>query len=257
VTLNPADSRPMYQQLAAQIRDQIQTGELKPGDRLPTEAHYTERYDVSRNTIRLAMDVLRNEGLIRSAQGKGNFVRAEPRMKYLASLTGSRHKRLEAGRESDTFAQQVAAHGKTPRQVMTVEVVPAGPDIGSRLGLDPEQKIAVRRRVMYADDEPIQLGDSYYPLEIVQGSAIMNEANVAEGTDQVLEDLGSVPAVYDDEITWRMPTSEEATKLHIGPGVPVVRLSRVSVTKDGQKIEDYVVILPGDRNALHYSVDAE
>jgi N-acetyltransferase len=78
---------------------------------------------------------------------------------------------------------------------------------------------------MYADDEPIQLGDSYYPLEIVQGSAIMNDANVAEGTDQILEDLGYVPAVYDDEITWRMPTSEEATKLHIGPGVPVVRLA--------------------------------
>ena len=101
----------------------------------------------------------------------------------------------------------------------TVEVIPAGPDIGSRLGLDPENKVAVRRRVMYADNEPIQLGDSYYPIEIVQGSAIMNDANV---TDQILEDLGYVPATYDDEITWRMPTSEEATKLHIAPGVPVL-----------------------------------
>src|SRR5262249_8787812 len=95
VTLNPADPRPMYQQLAAEIRDQIQTGELKPGEQLPTEAKFAERYDVSRNTIRLAIDVLRNEGLITSSQGRGNFVRAEPRMKYLASLTGSRRKRLE------------------------------------------------------------------------------------------------------------------------------------------------------------------
>ena len=129
--------------------------------------------------------------------------------------------------------------------------------------MDPENKVAVRRRVMYADNEPIQLGDSYYPLEIVQGSAIMNDANGTEGTEgtegtgQILEDLGYVPATYDDEITWRRPTSEEATKLHIASGVPVVRLSRVSITKDGQQIEDYVVILPGDRHTLHYSVDAE
>jgi GntR family transcriptional regulator len=257
VTLNPADPRPMYQQVAAQIRDQIQTQELRPGDQLPTEAQYAAQYAASRNTIRLALDVLRNEGLVVSAQGKGNFVRPEPRMKYLASLTGSRRKRLEAGRGSDTFTQQVAAQGKTPRQVSTVEIVPAGPDTGARLALDAEHKVAVRRRVMYADAEPIQLGDSYYPLEIVQGSAIMNDANVPEGTDQVLEDLGYVPARYDDEITWRMPTSEEATKLHIGPGVPVVRLSRVSSTEEGQRIEEYVVILPGDRHTLHYSVDAE
>ena len=257
MTLNPADSRPMYQQLAAQIRDQILTGELAPGDRLPTETQLTERYDVSRNTIRLAMDVLRNEGLITSSQGRGSFVRSEQRMKYLATLTGSRRKRLEAGRQADTFAQQVAAHGKTARQAITVEVIPAPPDIGSRLGLGPGQEVAVRRRVMYADDEPIQLGDSYYPLEIVQGSVIMKDADVIEGTDQALEDLGYVPAVYDDEITWRMPTSEEATKLHIGPAVPVVRLSRLSIAKDGKPIEDYVVILPGDRNTLHYSVDAE
>ena len=257
MTLNPADSRPMYQQLAAELRDQIKSGGLKQGDRIPTEAELAERWEVSRNTIRLAIDVLRNEGLITSSQGRGNFVRAEPRMKYLASLTGSRRKRLETGRTADTFAQQVTAQGKTPRQVSTVEVIAAGPETGSRLGLDPQQKGVIRRRVMYADDEPIQLGDSYYPLEIVQGSAIMKDANVTEGTDQVLEDLGYVPAAYDDEITWRMPTSEEATKLHIAPGVPVVRLSRVSVTDDGQKIEDYVVILPGDRHTLHYSVDAE
>src|SRR5271156_5036562 len=100
---------------------------------------------------------------------------------------------------------------------------------------------------MSADDEPIQLGDSYYPLEIVQGSPIMDDANVPQGTDQVLEDLGYVPAHYDDEIIWRMPTAEEATKLHIGPGVPVVRLSRVSITAEGRNIEEYVVTLPGDR----------
>jgi GntR family transcriptional regulator len=256
MTLNPADPRPLYQQLASLLRVQIETDELKPGDRVPTEAELAERLATSRNTVRLALDVLRNEGLIVSQQGRGAFVRGESPVKYYASLAGSRRKRLEADRRRDTFAQQVEAQGKTPRQVSTVEVIPASPDIASRLKMNPGQEIAVRRRVMYADNEPLQLGDSYYPLAIVQDSKIMNDADIPEGTDQVLEDLGYIPTRYEDEITWRMPTSEEATKLHLRPGIPVGRLARVSFDQRDQAIEVYVVILPGDRHVLLYDVDA-
>jgi GntR family transcriptional regulator len=177
-------------------------------------------------------------------------------MKYYASLTGSRRKRLEADRRSDTFTQQVQAQGKTPKQVSTVEVIPAVQDIASRLGLEPGEDVGVRRRVMYADNEPLQLGDSYYPLDIVQGSKIMDEADVIEGTDQVLEDLGHTPTRYADEISWRMPTSDEATKLHLGPGVPIARVLRTSFDQNDRAIEVYAVVLPGDRHVLLYDVDA-
>jgi GntR family transcriptional regulator len=196
------------------------------------------------------------KGLIVSQQGRGSFVRTEPRMKYYASLTGSRRKRLEADRRSDTFTQQVQAQGKTPKQVSTVEVMLAVQDIASRLGLEPGEDVGVRRRVMYADNEPIQLGDSYYPLDIVQGSKIMDEADVIEGTDQVLEDLGHTPTRYADEISWRMPTSDEATKLHLGPGVPIARVLRTSFDQNDRAIEVYAVVLPGDRHVLLYEVDA-
>ena len=74
MTLNQADSRPLYQQLASLLRKQINSGELSPGDRVPTEAELSERYNTSRNTVRLALDVLRNEGLLTSQQGRGSFV---------------------------------------------------------------------------------------------------------------------------------------------------------------------------------------
>ena len=79
---------------------------------------------------------------------------------------------------------------------------------------------------MYADSELLQLCDSFYPLEIVGGTKIMRSVDIVEGTDQVLEDLGHTPTRYEDEITWRMPTAEEATKLHLAPGVLVGRLLR-------------------------------
>ena len=257
MSLNPADPRPLYQQLASLLRQQIQTGELSPGKRVPTEFDLSERYNTSRNTVRLALDVLRNEGLITSQRGRGSFVRSEPPMRYYASLTGSRSKRLEADRRKDTFTQQIEAQGKTARQVSNVEVVPASVEIASRLGMQPGDSVAVRRRVMYADDEPLQLGDSYYPLAIVQDSKIVDPADVVEGTDQVLEDLGHTPTRYEDEITWRMPSAEEATKLHLGQAVPVGRLLRTSFDQNDQPIEVYQVILPGDRHVLLYEVDAE
>ncbi|MET7749319.1 GntR family transcriptional regulator [Micromonospora sp. NPDC005367] len=257
MTLNPADSRPLYQQLASMLRQQIQGGELVPGDRFPTEGELSDRYSISRNTVRLALDVLRNEGLIVSRRGRGSFVRSEPPMRYYASLTGSRRKRLEADRRRDTFSQQIEAQGKTARQVSTVEVVPANDEIASHLRVQPGDPVAVRRRVMYADDQPLQLGDSYYPLSIVQDSKIMDPADVVEGTDQVLEDLGHTPTRYEDEITWRMPSAEEATKLHLGPATPVGRLLRTSLDQEDRPIEVYQVILPGDRHVLLYEVDAE
>lgn len=256
MTLNPADSRPLYQQLAALLRQQVQAGELSPGDRVPTEGELARRYDVSRNTIRLALDVLRNEGLITSQRGRGSFIRSEPRMRYYATLAGSRSRRLEADRRKDTFTQQIEAQGKTARQVSTVEVVPATAEIASHLDLQEGQPVAVRRRVMYADDQPLQLGDSYYPLDIVQDSKIMDPADVVEGTDQVLEDLGHTPTRYEDEITWRMPSADEATKLHLGPATPVGRLLRTSLDQHDRPIEAYQVILPGDRHVLLYEVDA-
>jgi GntR family transcriptional regulator len=255
--LNPADPRPLYHQLAEILRSQIRSGELPPGTQMPTEAELSDSYGASRNTVRLALTTLRNEGLITSAQGKGSFVRLKPPMRYYGSLNGSRSKRLEADRRRDTFAQQVEAQGKTPGQAITVDVVSAEQEIIDHLHLGPGDTVVVRRRVMYADNEPVQLGDSYYPHEIVHNTKIMNPADIVEGTDQVLEDNGHTPTRYEDEITWRMPSSEEATKLHLSPGTPVGRLLRTTFDQDDRPVEVYLVILPGDRHVLFYEVSAE
>lgn len=257
MNLNPADPRPLYQQLAALLRAQIASGELRPGDRAPTEAMLAEQYTTSRNTVRLALDALRNEGLIVSYQGKGSFIRVQPAVRYYASLSGSRRKRLEGDRRRDTFGQQIEAQNRVPRQVSTVSVIPAEGEIAEHLGLKAGDRVAVRRRLMYADDEPLQIGTSYYPFSIVGESKIMDPGDIAEGTDQVLEDLGFVADRYEDEITWRMPSSEESTELRLMPGTPIGRLLRTSLDAADRPIEVYEVILPADRHVLLYEVSAE
>ncbi len=61
--------------IAADLRDRIVTGRLKPGDRLPSEAHLSAQYTVSTPTLRNALAVLQAEGLVEKVHGKGNFIR--------------------------------------------------------------------------------------------------------------------------------------------------------------------------------------
>jgi GntR family transcriptional regulator len=146
--------------------------------------------------------------------------------------------------------KQLEAQGKTARQISTVEELSADCEVAAHLRIEVGTPVAVRRRVMYADDEPLQLGDSYYPLNIVQDSKIMNPADIVEGTDQILEDLGHVPTRYEDEITWHMPTPDETEKLAIAAGTPVGRLLRTTFNQNEHPIEVYILILPADRHVL-------
>ncbi len=65
---------PIYQQLAGVIRVQIMNGDLKPGDQLPSELDLVSQYQVSRDSVRRALDLLVKAGMVKRVQGKGNFV---------------------------------------------------------------------------------------------------------------------------------------------------------------------------------------
>jgi DNA-binding GntR family transcriptional regulator len=65
---------PLYVQLAAILRAQIESGELRPGDQLPSETVLTQRHGLARNTVRAAIKVLRDEGLVETRPQRGSRV---------------------------------------------------------------------------------------------------------------------------------------------------------------------------------------
>lgn len=73
--VNPSLDRPAYKQVADDIRDQTRTGDLQPGEGLPSEAHLAHSYGVGLNTIRTALVLLRGEGLIVTERSVGSRVR--------------------------------------------------------------------------------------------------------------------------------------------------------------------------------------
>jgi DNA-binding GntR family transcriptional regulator len=77
VTVDHLDPTPLWQQLAAVLREMIQSGQLRPRDPLPSESQLEQEHGVSRGTIRRALAVLRDEDLIVTIAGRGTFVKPE------------------------------------------------------------------------------------------------------------------------------------------------------------------------------------
>lgn len=76
--LDPDDNRPPYQQVASAVRDLISTGEFEAGAKLPKHEELIETYGVSLGTVKRALGLLQDEGLIVSRRGEGAFVRSRP-----------------------------------------------------------------------------------------------------------------------------------------------------------------------------------
>jgi GntR family transcriptional regulator len=68
---------PAYAQLAGILRKQIEAGKIRPGDPLPSESSLQQEYGVARGTIRKAIEMLRDHGLVVTVQGRGTFVKPE------------------------------------------------------------------------------------------------------------------------------------------------------------------------------------
>ena len=95
--LNPHSPLPLYQQLAEQLRLEIERGALTPGQRLPSEPELSRRHRIGRPTVRQATELLVRGGLIERRRGAGTFVRDQPRRVDLFSLGGTLSSFREGG----------------------------------------------------------------------------------------------------------------------------------------------------------------
>jgi len=74
-TVDPLSSVPVYRQVAAILRDRIESGDLEPDRPLPSETHLVQEYGIARGTARRAIEVLRDEGLVVTVHGRGTYVK--------------------------------------------------------------------------------------------------------------------------------------------------------------------------------------
>ena len=106
-------AQPMYQQIAEDLRSEIESGILKPGAQLPTEIELRDQYDASRNTVRDAIKRLTSQGLVETRPGQGTFVtrKIDP---FVTVLTGGPPKRTAAARAPPTCPRSARSTASRP-----------------------------------------------------------------------------------------------------------------------------------------------
>lgn len=253
--VDPTSDRPVYKQIADQLRAAIEAGTLPPGERLPSEADLMSRYDVAQGTVRQAMSLLRGEGLVVAQQGRGVFVRDRPRLKRLASDRFSRRHR-EAGKAA--YLAESEAEGVRPG----VEVYYVGPgeasaDIARRLGVRNAARVLVRRRRYLSDGQPTELATSYIPWSLAKGTPIAEPNPGPGGIYARIEERGHRLARFEEEVTARMPTPEESKALKLATGSPVLTLVRTAYDTEGQPVEVCDTVMSADLYVLSYELPAD
>ncbi|GAA1106379.1 GntR family transcriptional regulator [Nocardiopsis composta] len=231
-----------YRQIARTLRREIEGGELPPGARVSSEKELEERFQASRNTVRLALGMLRNQGLVASHPGKGHFVQRVLPITYYAN-------RPSGGSGSGIEFSAFTAGSK----VSELLIESATAEIASRLRIPEGERVVVRRTSGYVEDRCTMRRTSYYPMDIAQGSPIMHPAPLPDGAAAVLAELGHPQVGNVDELQTRMPAPEEAEDLRLPQGVPVLELYRTGYSESRPIVLEWVVFA-GNGTRFQYEI---
>jgi GntR family transcriptional regulator len=244
-------TRTTWRDIAADLREAIRRGDYSPGDRLPSQSKLIERYGTSSQTLTTALAALRREGLIRSLVGSGHYVRKQP---SVIRSTRSRLSPEERAAGRGTFTTDGHAGGWTPRSDTEVRVEHASNEVAAALGIEPGSDVLVRDRLMYADEEPVQLATSYLPRDLTEGTRIEDENPGPGGIYARLEEGGHGPLKFDEYVRIGRAAEHEADQLRITPGDPLFRITRVA-SNASRAVEVNFIVLNGERFELYYAVD--
>ncbi len=248
---------PMYRRIADDLREQIESGDLEPGQQLRTEFELRDHYKASRNTVRDAINRLATLGLVETRPGQGTFV-VEKIDPFVTTLTRKRGQEAEGGQDTSLLSK-VGDSLAPSSSAVRVEIQPAPGYVAARLAIAPDAEVISRHEQRHVDRRPYSLQTSFYPVEFAERGAprLMSSKNIEEGTVQYLRDtLGIKQVGYRDWITVRAPNTTEAEffKVPTDGRIAMYEISRVAFDGNGNPMRLTVTVLPADRNQLVVNV---
>jgi GntR family transcriptional regulator len=243
----------MYQQIADELRNRIESGALGPGQQLPTELELREEFRASRNTIRDAIKLLSSLGLVESRPGSGTYViqKIDP---FVTILTTSPE--IAGGSvdpEGAAYLSEVSSsHRKAKVSLPEVRVQAPGAEIANRLRRPSDAHVICRSQERYIDGTAWSIQSSFYPMEFVtEGGAtrLLMADDIKEGTVRYLEStMGLKQVGYREWITARAPNDKEQKFFGIPHDSTVFEFFRTGFDQNGTPMRVTVTVYPADRN---------
>ena len=229
---------PLWALVATRLEELIASGRLPEGTRLENEVDLAARLDISRPTIRRALQELVGKGLLVRRAGVGTHV-VFPTVRRPVELTSLHDDLVASGREPRT-------------DVLAFDVVPASDGLALSLRIPPRSDVFAIRRLRFADGEPLALMDNQVPLSV---GSLDAEALGSRGLYQCIRDVGgTLPATATEVIGARTATPAECQVLGLSRGSAVLTMTRTAWSRDGRGVELGSHIYRADRYAFEHHV---
>jgi len=216
------DNQPRHEQISEWLRNQITTGKLKPGEKLPSEKELGSQFDVSRVTVRHALQTLENDNMIYRRQGLGSFVSNKKIEQPMAFL--------------HDFDEEMGAAGmEASSKIICFEKVEPTEQLCSLLGLSESSILMRLDRVRYGDGEPMAFDQTWLPIfygQLLEGQDLQEQTIY-----QILEQEYEIPILSGRyHITAECASKEIADYLDVKKITPLLVIDRLSCTIGQKKV---------------------
>ena len=209
---------PAYLRLRTVLRRRVESGAMGPGHALPSEREMAELLDLSRVTVRKAIEGLVDDGVLIQRRGAGTFV-AERIIKPLSKIT--------------SFTEDLRARGLNPRSVfLEREVGEVTPEEAMALNLSPGSLVVRLHRLRFAGDEPLAVERSSIPHSILKDPDLVKDSLYA-----ALDALGCRPVRALQRLRAVNLSITQARMLNVAAGGAALAVERRSFMADGRLVE--------------------
>lgn len=236
--VNKKNKLPLYLQLMEDIIKKIEQGDYTENEKLPSERELCDIYNLSRITVRNALQELEQEEYIYKLHGKGTFVAPKSYKQRLVKVY--------------SFTEEMIKMGKTPKtNVLSFNIMPVDQRLAQKMNLDLDQDVYQIKRLRLADDVPFISETSYLPVSLFPN--LTRQALESRPMYSIFMDdyaIGVSKATEQFSVT--SLRSEEAHDLKAEIGSPAMLLKRLAYHED-TIIEYTISIISG--NKFKYTVE--
>lgn len=228
-----------YQEIANELRSQIQNGVYKSGEQLALEREMCEQYGVSRITIKKAVDQLVKEGLVVKRRGSGTFVK---------SLGNQDVHDISMANQFSGFSKTFEGH-KVETKVLRFDIIHPAQEVAEKLNITTDDFVYDIVRLRQLDGRPVVIEYTQMPIELIPG--IKREVLEKSIYGYIEKTLHFKIQSAHRFIRALMPTEEEEKFLHIQHGkLPILEVEQIAFLDDGRAFEYSKAHHRGDEQAF-------
>lgn len=234
-------STPLFQQIEDWIKEQIETGVLKPGDQIPSELEMVDRFLISRMTVRRAIERLAVSGVLYRIPGKGTFV-AEEKTPYTPATVSS-------------FSTTMRSLGfDVGTKVLQLDTINASKDIARDLRIEPGEQVIRLKRLRYVNQVPAAMHLSF--ILFPKFSGLLQEDLTREPLSMVMDRVSGLRIIKsEDYVEATLARKEEADMLDVVEDAPLLLVRGIAFVEGEIPVRTTKAVYRGDRFRFYLGSD--